>query len=366
MSPAPRRPRAFRLDTGDSRPAAVKEKPKARSPRVLPGPKIEWHDEAAEAASLPARLPARPAAPTRHRRRWGAVLFAATAGFLSLAAGQWALGLVEGFFARSVWLGWTATGLLAAAGLAALAIALREVLALARLKTLARLQADAAHALATDEAEASLRVLAGLKSLYGGRADTAWGLARLAEHQADIIDPADRIRLAERDLVAPLDAEGQHIIARTARRVTLLTAVAPHAALDIAFVAMQNLKMLRQLAELYGGRPGTIGTLRLARMVVGHLAVTGGLALSDTLVQQLVGKGLVGRLSARFGEGAVNGILTARIGRAALDLTRPLPFAAAVPPSLVDLVREVARLSPSGAIQTDGPHLSGQIAPPDQ
>jgi putative membrane protein len=128
--------------------------------------------------------------------------------------------------------------------------------------------------------------------------------------------------------------------------VTLLTAVAPHAALDIVFVVMQNLRMLRRLAELYGGRPGTFGTMRLARMVVAHLAITGGLALSDTLIQQLVGKGLVGRLSARFGEGAVNGILTARIGRAALDLTRPLPFAGTSPPSLVDLVREVARIAP--------------------
>ena len=38
------------------------------------------------------------------------------------------------------------------------------------------------------------------------------------------------------------------------------------------------------------------------------------------LIQHLVGKGLLGRLSARFGEGAVNGILTSRIGLAARDL----------------------------------------------
>jgi len=344
MTKASRQPQAFRLEPEDEKPAAA-AKTKARKPRSLPTPKIEWEDETASAAQLPARPPRRPAPLARPRRRWGLLLAAGLAGFLALAAGHWAYGLVESFFARAPWLGWTATGLLAAAGVAALAITLREIVGLARLRTLEHLQTDAAHALASDDAAASARVLHGLKRLYAGRPDAAWGLSRLSEHEGDIIDPADRVRLAERDLVAPLDEEARRIIARSARRVTLLTAVAPHAALDIVFVAALNLRMLRQLAELYGGRPGTIGTMRLARMVVGHLAVTGGLALSDTLVQQLIGKGLAGRLSARFGEGAVNGILTARIGRAALDLTRPVPFAATPAPALVDLMREVATIA---------------------
>ena len=145
----------------------------------------------------------------------------------------------------------------------------------------------------------------------------------LRQHDSDIMDPRDRVRLADRYLVAPRDEEAHRIIARAARRVTLLTTVTPAAALDILFVAAQNLRMMRELATLYGGRPSALATFRLARMVVGHLAVTGGLALSDNLLQHVVGKGLLGRLSARFGEGAVNGILTARIGLAARDVCRP-------------------------------------------
>ena len=140
------------------------------------------------------------------------------------------------------------------------------------------------------------------------------------------MDPADRIRIAERDIVSRLDETAGRIITRSSRRVTLTTAVMPAAALDILFVAAINLRMLRDLATLYGGRPGFIGTLRLARMVLSHLAVTGGLALTDNIVQHVLGRGLIGRLSARFGEGAVNGIMTARIGLAALDICRPLPF----------------------------------------
>ncbi len=159
------------------------------------------------------------------------------------------------------------------------------------------------------------------------------------------MDPKDRIRLLDRLVIRPLDEEFHRIIARRARRVTLLTTVTPAAALDIVFVAAQNLRMLRELAELYGGRPSTLSTLKLARMVVAHLAVTGGLALSDNLIQHLVGKGLLGRLSARFGEGAVNGILTSRIGLAARDICRPVPEAESTKETLGSLLRELVTLN---------------------
>ena len=47
-----------------------------------------------------------------------------------------------------------------------------------------------------------------------------WGLAQLAEHSQAIMDPADRIKLAERDLLSTLDGEANRIIARAARRVS--------------------------------------------------------------------------------------------------------------------------------------------------
>jgi putative membrane protein len=161
--------------------------------------------------------------------------------------------------------------------------------------------------------------------------------------------PDDRIKMAERDLMSVLDESALGLIARASRRLTLLTAITPAAALDILFVAALNLRMLREIATLYGGRPGTLGTLRLARMVVSHLAVTGGLALSDNLVQHLIGRGVLGRLSARFGEGAVNGILTARIGLAAIDLCRPLPFVVRRKPSLSVFIRQILALEPPAA-----------------
>ena len=288
-----------------------------------------------------------PVVPRRASRnfRWGFVLVSALGGLLSLWAGLTITTLIEDFFARSPILGWIALGVAGLAGLAALAIIVREIWGLSRLRRIEHIQEMSARAINLDEAPAATGTISAIESIYGSRSDTAWGMKAFRDHRDDIMDPRDRIRLLDRLVVSPLDEESHRIIARRARRVTLLTTVTPAAALDIVFVAAQNLRMLRELAELYGGRPSTLSTLRLARMVVAHLAVTGGLALSDNLIQHLVGKGLLGRLSARFGEGAVNGILTSRIGLAARDVCRPLPQAESTKETLGSLLRELVTLN---------------------
>ena len=97
-------------------------------------------------------------------------------------------------------------------------------------------------------------------------------------------------------------------------------------------------RLIRRLAELYGGRPGTLGLIRIARDVLAHLAVTGAIAAGDEFVHQIVGQGLAARLSAKLGEGVVNGMMTARIGVAAMETVRPLPFSAVKRPGMGDFL----------------------------
>ena len=170
----------------------------------------------------------------------------------------------------------------------------------------------------------------------------AWGLQRLAEHEHDIMDAGELMRLTERSLVAPLDPFARAIVASSAKRVSVVTAVSPGALIDMLFVGAENLRMLRRLATLYGARPGTLSLLKLARMVVTHIMLTGGIALGDDVIQQMVGHGLTAKLSARLGEGLFNGALTTRIGIAAIDVCRPLPYLEVQRPRFRELVAEVA------------------------
>ena len=83
--------------------------------------------------------------------------------------------------------------------------------------------------------------------------------------------------------------------------------------------------------------------ISLLRHVIAHLAITGGVAASDSLIQQMLGHGVAAKLSQRLGEGILNGLLTARLGLAAIEVTRPLPFTALPKPALGDLAKDLLR-----------------------
>ena len=338
MTEGHRTPKAF-VNEAPKPDAKTAEAPK-RQPRAIAGITFEPEPDDADLIVVPPKPPS----PSRSMR-WGGLLLGALASLVSLWAGLAVTQLVEEFFVRSPALGWLALGIASIAAFAALAIIAREVWALARLRRIEHIQADAAHAINTDDSAAARRAIIDLERLYASRADAQLGLRDLKQYESDIMDGRDRVKLAERHLVSPRDDEAHRIIAHAARRVTLLTTVTPTAALDILFVAALNLRMMREVATLYGGRPSTLSTLRLARMVLGHLAVTGGLALSDNILQHVVGKGLLGRLSARFGEGAVNGILTARVGLAARDVCRPIPQETSAKETLGSLIRELVTVT---------------------
>jgi len=275
--------------------------------------------------------------PARRGVRWGALAAATGGAIASLAIGVGFDSLVRDLFQRAAWLGWLAVALIALFVLAVLGLVGREVLGLFRLKHLARLRLACDEAAARNDRDAAARALGDVLKLYGGRADTAMARRRIVGHLAEIMDGRDLLILAERDLVAPLDQRAKALASAAARRVSVVTAVSPRAVFDVAFVLYESVRLIRRIATIYGGRPGTIGLFRLMRAVLSHLAVTGSIAVGDTILQQFVGHGLAGRLSAKLGEGVVNGLMTARIGLSAMDVCRPLPFLAAERPQLRDL-----------------------------
>jgi putative membrane protein len=113
----------------------------------------------------------------------------------------------------------------------------------------------------------------------------------------------------------------------------------------VLFVAGQSLWLIRRVSEIYGSRPGLFGFLALIRRVLSYLAITGGMAVGDGIVQQMLGHGIASRLSAKLGEGVLNGLLTARIGLATIEACRPLPFVAVPAPKLADVAGALIRKS---------------------
>jgi putative membrane protein len=327
-----RKPQIFRLD--ETSPAAAETVPVAEPAPAAP----------IEEAGVPPRASIAAARLMRLRGiGWGTIFFGAVGGLISIGISIWIAAFIGDLFARGGWLGYLALGLALIAALAALVIAAREVLGFFRLGRVAAIRLAAEAALAeADKARATSCSLQ-LERLLAARDELKWGARRLADHRREVLDARELLILTERELLGPLDRQARRSVSASARRVAMITAISPSAIIDVAFVAIENLAMLRRLATLYGGRPGFLGSLRLARLVIGHIALTGGVALGDDVIQQLIGHGLTARLSARLGEGIMNGAFTGRIGIAAIDLCRPLPFIEAERPRLRDFVAELRR-----------------------
>jgi putative membrane protein len=281
--------------------------------------------------------------PLRRGFRWGALFWTALGGLVLLGTGLGIVNLVEDLFARSEGFGFLGLGFAVLATLALVVVVAREAFSLARLAAIEKLHRRAADALLSDDRAASRTIVQDLLSIAHGNPQLARARTALANHADDIIDGADLIRLAERELMTPLDMEARRLVSTAAQRVSLVTAVSPRALIDVLFVFAASLRLVRQLARLYGGRPGTLGLIKLMRHVIAHLAITGGMAASDGLVQQVLGHGIAAKLSQRLGEGVLNGLLTARLGLAAIDVTRPLPFTALPRPALGDLAKDLLR-----------------------
>jgi putative membrane protein len=336
-----RRRGPLRIDEGD--PAfpggaggATTSKP-APTPAEAPAPPPmtetygATHEGDAEASAAAVR--AVKAAAASGGSRIGALFWGSVAALVGLGISVAAYDFVAGLIMRNPMLGAIA-GALTAIIVGALAIfVLREVAATARLGRVDTVRERATKGLGERDRAVALTAVRDLRKLYAKRRDMEWGLDRLRGREGDLLDADTLLSETERLTMEPLDRRAEEAVGKAARSVAMLTAMVPMALVDVLAALLINLRMIRSVAEVYGGRAGWLGSWRLLRAVAGHLIATGAVAIGDDMLGSVVGGGVVARLSRRLGEGLINGALTARVGAAAIEVCRPLPFHALPRPS---------------------------------
>lgn len=312
------------LERAEAAPSAADAPPVVDTPQEPP--------PQGQAMQMAARLGARK--PSRLTRAFWALAGSLIAALVSLAA--WSF--ITDLMARYPLVGIAMSALMGAFLLVLALVSLRELAAFGRLKRLDELHHAAEAALAGQDLPAARSVTDSLVALYKGREDTRWGRERLAELRADQLDAAGLLEVAEETLLSPLDRAAEGEVEAAARQVATVTALVPLALADVAAALTANLRMIRRIAEIYGGRSGVLGSWRLTRAVMSHLVATGAVAVGDDMLEPLLGGSILGKISRRFGEGLVNGALTARVGVAAMEVCRPLPFSAGRRPGTRALV----------------------------
>ncbi|WP_438748056.1 YcjF family protein [Pararhizobium sp. O133] len=341
-----RKPAAFTLES-DQAGATRKPDPAKRSPASFDENIVMTTDDDDPFAATTTALPDAPEAMPRKRRfSFGKLAFGALGLLVSLAVGLWVDSLIRDLFTRADWLGYLAIATAVIGLLAFLVVIGREMAGIMRLNAVQALKQEAIDASTAPTAKPARQVMAHLVHLLAAKPQTARGRSRLKETETEIIDGPHLLDLTERELLTPLDRQARTLILNASKRVSIVTAVSPRALVDLGYVIYESARLIRAMADLYGGRPGTFGLMRLMRDVIAHLAVTGSIAVGDSLIQQVLGHGIASKLSARLGEGVINGLMTARIGIAAMDLCRPMPFRALKRPGIGDFIGD---LTPGGS-----------------
>jgi putative membrane protein len=114
--------------------------------------------------------------------------------------------------------------------------------------------------------------------------------------------------------------------------------------LEAAAVLWLSLGVIRAVARVQGMRPGLLASGALVRQTATAMVAAGAMEALHDLAPSAAAAGVAQRVAGRLGQGAVNGFLTARLGVAALEATRPLPFRARPKPS----AREILARSVTG------------------
>ncbi|MEM9627131.1 MAG: TIGR01620 family protein [Pseudomonadota bacterium] len=291
--------------------------------------------------NLPATLAPAVEPDEQKRRPWLKLLLGAGAAFALGVIGLDAYDYAVSLFERSVWLGGAFSSLLVLVVAGAIGVVGRELMSLRRLTKVEGLRLEGERLMTSEAHGQAEDFLRKVEKLYRERVDLDRPIVDFHDKASDALNDRERLELFADTVFAPIDKAAYQIVKRSGRDIGVLTALTPIGALDSLIVLVRTVTMMRDIAKLYGVRPGFTATVRLAKRGVRNIVIAGVGELVSHAAVETAGASLLKILSARAGQGAINGLLAARIGLSVMQICRPIPFAEDELPSLKKLRTEL-------------------------
>jgi putative membrane protein len=275
--------------------------------------------------------------PSPRTRRSRSPARVATTGLAILVLGLVGIDLVQfidGAFVHGTGLGIAAIVAVAAGAGGAAYWLVAELRGLWRLRSAERLRSLIPFAL-SDELKAEIDAAAGILAADPllSEAVARYRAIREPHHSGH-----DALELFSRFVLASADRLAEAAIRRAATQAFAINAISPTALLDTLLFAARALRLIREIAEIYGQRPGLAGTVHLLRRLASGAGMVGAVDLVGGILVQQLGGAVMERLSASAAESAYAAQKMARLGIIAMALCRPVDFRPGEVPSLRSLV----------------------------
>ena len=144
--------------------------------------------------------------------------------------------------------------------------------------------------------------------------------------QLQALSNQEVLTLYSRDVLTQVDEKALKKVSKYATESVVLVALSPIAIIDMLLMLWRNIKMLNEVASLYGLKLGYWSRIKLIKQVLVNLVYAGASELLADIGSQVVAAELMGKFSARLAQGLGAGMLTARLGLKVMHLARPIAF----------------------------------------
>lgn len=128
----------------------------------------------------------------------------------------------------------------------------------------------------------------------------------------------------DNSLLSVMDTKAKKMIHNASVQAALSTAASPIPIFDMVLIVWRSILLTKEIASLYGFRPGGLTTISLLRQGVINVAFAGVAEMATDITNDMAGSTVLAKISKSAGQGIANGVLLARLGYGIMEACRPI------------------------------------------
>ncbi len=242
---------------------------------------------------------------------------------------------------NSLFLGTLFLGLILAISGIALTLSWRAYKNIQRLRTVSALQQEGQQLMETNGYGSAVLYLNKIAHFYTERPDVKARVEHFYVALNDTHHDREVCHLFSNQVMKDIDQQAYRIVTLRSQETALMVMISQIALLDMILTLWRNVRMIRDVATLYGGRPGFLGSIRLITSVLQNLIYADVSEMVAGGVAEILGGSMLSVMSAQAAQGLGSGFMTARVGLHTIQACRPLPFLEDEKPRFKDIRREI-------------------------
>lgn len=160
------------------------------------------------------------------------------------------------------------------------------------------------------------------------------------------MSPRAHLEMVSLELLESMDERALRATLRHARQSAILFAISRLPLVDSLIALWKGLVLVREIATIYGNKPGALASLKLFSLNLSNLVFADVTDLLANKAAEIAGGGLLSKVSMQMAQGLGMGMLIGRIGLNAMLAVRPLPFLGHEPhaPNATRLLTQVVQV----------------------